>query len=116
MAVFYSGIGAGEVAGAYAAEKGLMTISSTEGGAYLQSLDLYGLNSPVSRDEANVLWKYASRQYAGAASGDVTAILNNPDPERIYLSIERKILVDNVDVTLQEFTISEPFVPGGNFH
>ena len=42
-ALSYSGTGTGDAAEALAAEKGLTTISGTEGGAYLQSLYLYGL-------------------------------------------------------------------------
>jgi len=116
-ASFYPGTGTGDVAEALAAEKGLATISSTEGGAYLQSLDLYGTNSPVSLGEANQLWTYASQRYASGASGDVTAILNNPNAGRIYLSTERPILLSNPGVTSpNETTIPDWFLPAGNFH
>jgi hypothetical protein len=116
-ALSYSGTGTGDAAEALAAEKGLTTISGTEGGAYLQSLYLYGLNSPVSESEANSLWTYASGRYASGASGDVTAILNNRDAARVYMSVERPILLNNPNVTsLNETTIPDLFLPVGNFH
>ena len=116
-AVFYSGAGTGQVA-ATLAEQGLTTISSTEGGAYLESLgDLYGPTSPVSRGEADQLWTNASAQYANGASGDVLAILNNPNPARIYLSTEQPILLNNPNITsLTETSIPDLFIISGNFH
>jgi len=115
-AVFYSGAGAGDVADALAAERGLVTVNGTEGGSYLNSLDLYGPNSPVSRAEADQLWSYASQQYASGASGDVTAVLNNPSATRIYMSVERPILLNNPSVNLNETTIPDLYLPTRNFH
>lgn len=94
-----------------------MTISNTEGGAYLEAFgDLYGAGSPVSTAEADQLWGFASRQYANGASGDVTAILNDPKPNRIYLSIEKDILSNNPNVRLKETDILKWYTPAGNFH
>ena len=116
-ALSYSGTVTGDAAEALAAEKGLTTISSMEGGAYLQSLDLYGESSPVTRSEANDLWTYASGRYASGASGDITAILNSPDPMRTYPFTERPILSNNPSVTpINEATIPDLFPPAGNFH
>ena len=42
--------------------------------------------------------------------------LNNPDPERIYLSIERPVLISNPNVTLRETDILEWYAPARNFH
>jgi RHS repeat-associated protein len=116
-ALFYSGPGTGDIATALAEEKGLTTISSTQGGAYLESLDLYGPNSPVSESEAGQLWTYASSQFASGTSGDVLAILNNPSPARIYLSTEKPILLNNPTITsVTETSIPDLFIVSGNFH
>ena len=116
--MLYSGKGTGGLAQVFAAERGLMTIGDTEGGAYLRSFgNLFDDNiSPVTRDEAYQLWRYASEQYARGASGVVRAFLNNPEPLRIYLTVERPILIQNADVVLQELGSPDSIVSVGNFH
>lgn len=57
----------------WAAGNGKVTIEMTPGGRWLESLDLYGPNSPVGINEADNLWRAASAQYARGASGEVNA-------------------------------------------
>ncbi|MEJ0027172.1 MAG: LysM peptidoglycan-binding domain-containing protein [Rhizomicrobium sp.] len=114
--IFYSGTGTYDAAETLAAEQGLTTISHTPGGSYLESLDLFGSDSPLSRAEADQVWAYASSRYANGASGDVLAVLNNPNPDRIYLSVERPILANNTNVNLREMTIPDLYVSTGNHH
>ncbi|MGH2447535.1 MAG: hypothetical protein ACRDFS_02895, partial [Chloroflexota bacterium] len=110
-AVFYSGSGTQAFAERFAANWSLNTISDTEGGAYLNSLgDLYAPSSGLSPVEADQVWSYASQQYASNASGNVIAIVSNPNPGRIYLSVERPILTTpGSSVNLKEFN---PFTWG----
>ncbi len=79
----------------YAAARGLSLITDTEGGAYLDSLELYNdATSPVSEVEADKLWEYASSRYASSVlSGEqVTAVTLNPTPTSMWLRIEFPIL------------------------
>jgi len=57
----------------WAAENGKFTIEMTPGGQWLEGLDLYGPNSPVSIHEANQVWRHASREFVEGASGRINA-------------------------------------------
>jgi hypothetical protein len=74
-AVFWTGFREGNQARAmqWASQNGKLTIETTPGGRWLESLDLYGPNSRVSIAEADNLWRAASAQYARGASGQINA-------------------------------------------
>ena len=71
-----------------------LTIEMTEGGKWLNSLDLYGAKSPVTRAEADALWRSASKQFAGNASGRINAFTSGTfsNPDSIFYNIELPIL------------------------
>jgi len=77
------------------------TIEMTPGGKWLESLDLYGPNSPVSIKEADNLWRAASAQYARGASGEVNAFTRGTqfDLSKTYYGLELRKLTANPAVT-----------------
>jgi hypothetical protein len=102
-AVFWTGYREGNQARAmaWAARHGKSTIEMTPGGRWLEDLDLYGPKSPVSRAEANELWKAASENYAMGASGRVNAFTAGTSwsPDSVFYGTELPILRANPNVS-----------------
>jgi len=100
QSVFYSGQGAREAAENYASSNGLVTLEQTSGGRYLDDLRLFdGTVTDVGGDQAANVWGRISSNYASQASGDVTAIVNNPRSSSIFLTQELPTLLQNPNVT-----------------
>lgn len=74
-AVFWTGYERGNQAAAmkWAAANGKSTIEMTPGGQWLNSLDLYGVNSPLTRAEADAAWLRMSERFTEGASGHINA-------------------------------------------
>lgn len=51
-------------------------VHTTPAGAMLEMLDLLGLESPLTTDEAADLWTLVNKRFAAAATGNVTAFLS----------------------------------------
>ena len=96
---FYSGPGNKEKALAFAQENGAMTIDSTPGGKYLNSLDLYGQFG----DKADDIWKAASTKFATQAKGKINLFTNGSAPDRVFQLVEKPILDKNIDLTTWTF-------------
>lgn len=77
----------------------IVTIAQTPGGRYLEELDLYSPNPPVTMEQADALWARLSERYAESASGTVTAYVHNPQPESIWTQHELPALEKNPNVT-----------------
>ena len=64
-AIFWSGLGRGRSGvlrgQKFAAENGGKTLEMTAGGKYLDDLDLFGPNSPLTQSQAMQVWEHASR-------------------------------------------------------
>lgn len=58
-----------------------------------------GTVADVGGDQAANVWGRVSSNYASQASGDVTAIVNNPRPTSIFLTQELPTLLQNPNVT-----------------
>lgn len=100
QSVFYSGRGAREAAENHATSNGLTTLEQTAGGRHLDDLRLFdGTVADVGGDQAANVWGRVSSNYAPQASGDVTAIVNNPRPTSIFLTQELPTLLQNPNVT-----------------
>jgi hypothetical protein len=103
-------LSAREFAEGAAISKGKMTLEMTPGGRLLDRLKLYPEANdpdPVFKDRAvanqvDAIWRRLSGRFAEGASGDVEAILLNPNPDRVYMSVERGILLNKNDVNLRE--------------
>jgi hypothetical protein len=105
--VLWSGLGKNGAARAQAwvAENGGPALEMTPGGQWLNSLDLFGPNSPVTGAEATQIWNQASRSVVSQASGQVRAIFGNAYRPGIWQgtstfgSIEMPALMNNAAVT-----------------
>lgn len=99
-----------EFAEASAISKGKTTLEMTPGGRLLDKLKIYPdkdekfsiFTGKDAIKRADEFWSRVSSRYAHGASGEVEAILCNPAPDRIYMSRERNILINNKDVILKE--------------
>ncbi|WP_260262113.1 RHS repeat-associated core domain-containing protein [Vibrio intestinalis] len=102
--VFWTGYQQGnqQAAMKWAKANGKSTIEMTPGGKWLEGLDLYGPNSPVSVEEADNLWRAASAQFARGASGEVNAFKSGTvfDRTRVFYGLEIKNLAKNPNVSL----------------
>jgi len=78
----------------WAEANGKFTIEMTPGGKWLNGLDLFGANSPVTRPQATALWNAASEQFASGASGGVNAFSRGTtfNPNSAFYNIELTIL------------------------
>ncbi len=101
-AVFWTGYRLGNQATAkkWAAENGKFTIDMTPGGKWLNSLDLYGKNSPVTIEQADAIWRVASIKFAWGASGKVSAFTRGTsyNKDTMFYGIELPILRSNPNV------------------
>jgi hypothetical protein len=98
-ALFWSGLGRGNAgvlrSQRYALENGGRTLEMTGGGKYLDDLNLFGPNSPISRAEAELVWAHASREFARGASGQIRAVTGSVRPNSIWRRIELPELMSN---------------------
>jgi hypothetical protein len=101
-ALFWSGLGGGRDgivrSQRFALENGGRTLEMTPGGKYLNDLDLFGRNSPISQAEAMQVWEFASRRFARGASGQVRAVTGSVRPSSVFNRIEYPELISNPNV------------------
>ena len=98
--VFYSGRGAREAAEKVAIAQKKTTLEQTPGGKILDDMKLFEDTVPdIKGDEAMQAWMKISSKYAEGSSGKVTAIINNPRPNSVFLSKELPALLKNKNVT-----------------
>lgn len=98
-AVFYSGRGNRELAEAFASQNVRTTLEMTPGGRFLDDLDLFGANSPLTDTEALQVWSRLSQRFAAEASGNATGFVRGARSNGIFNSVEFPALRANPNVT-----------------
>jgi len=98
-AVFYSGKGNRELAEAFARQNGRTTLEMTPGGKFLDDLQLFGPNSPLTPEQATQVWSRLSQRFAAEASGNVTGFVRGARPEGIFNTVEFPAPRANPNVT-----------------
>jgi len=102
-AVFWSGYREGNHARAmaWARANRKQTIEMTEGGKWLERLDLYGPNSRLTSREADHIWRAASARFSRGAFGKVNAFTRGtqPDTSKVFYGLELPLLKSNANVS-----------------
>lgn len=98
-ATFYSGPGNRDLAEDFAKSNGKITLEMTEGGKLLDDLQLYAEGSPLTKDQADAVWRKLSEKYADGASGNVYGYVEGSWEESVFNTVEFPALKDNPNVT-----------------
>ena len=98
-AVFYSGRGNRELAEAFALQNGRMTLEMTRGGQFLDDLQLFAPNSPLTPEQATQVWSRLSQRFAAEASGNATGFVHGARAEGIFNTVEFPALRINPKIT-----------------
>jgi len=112
--LLWSGLGSSGVklSREFAEANGGMTLEMTRGGAWLDKMDLFGPNSPVSFSEAMLIWKRVSLLTVRNASGQVRAVIGQVSPKSIYNAELREILSNPKITGIDELQLRPRFVAG----
>ena len=98
-AIFYSGPGNRALAEKFANLNNKTTLEMTPGGAYLDNLNLFLENSPLTPEEATNVWARLSARYAQGANGNTYGFVNGSRPDSIFNTVEYPELINNSEVT-----------------
>ncbi|MBL0058529.1 MAG: hypothetical protein IPP35_05375 [Elusimicrobia bacterium] len=99
-AIFYSGEGSRTSAFSYKTATNKWSIEDTNGGKWLEKFDLFGRggNSPVTREQAELIWNRASQKYAAGASGEITLFVHKSEGTRTFYQHEFPALQQNKNI------------------
>ena len=110
-AIFYSGPGNRELAEAFAKINGKTTLEMTNGGKYLDELQLFADKSILTKEQAADVWKKLSERYAKGSSGNVYGFVEGSWEGSIFNTVEYPALKSNPNI---ENIFTELFKNGGN--
>lgn len=97
-AVFYSGQGNRALAEQFATANGRTTLEMTSGGRWLDQQQLFGPNSPLTRDQAVQVWSTLSQRFATGASGNAVGFVNGARGGSIFNTVKYPALLNNRNV------------------
>ena len=85
---------------AFAKAFGGVTLELTDGGKWLNSMDLYGVSSPspFSQAQADMIWGEVSSRMVGQAAGQVRSVLGQVSPGSTYMKYELPALEQNTAI------------------
>lgn len=93
------GAGNKALAEEFARTNGKMILETTLGGTYLDSLKLFNVDSPLTKEEATNVWARLSARYAQNASGNTYGFVNGSWSGSIFNTVEYPELLKNPNVT-----------------
>ena len=94
----------------FARANGGLTLEMTQGGKWLDKMDLFGVNSPFSKNEALQIWDNVSTKMIQQASGQVRAVIGQVRPESIYRAEQAEIFMNNKITGLDELNLKPRYV------
>ena len=71
-----------------------MFIEHTDCGAKLVEMGFESSNT-LLKEDIKMIWVEASRRFINAASGDITAFVDNAHPESVFMSVELPNILQN---------------------
>lgn len=74
-----------------------MMIEHTECGAKLVELG-FETSKSLNHEQAMLIWSEASRRFIAAASGDITAFVENAQPRSVFLTVELPNILKNENI------------------
>ena len=98
----------------YAALNGGMTLEMTQGGKWLDQMDLFGANSPFTRAESRQIWEKVSTNMIQQASGQVRSLIGTVHPSSIYRAEQMELLMNKDILGLDELNL-KPRYGFGNY-
>ena len=113
--ILWSGLGRNgvELSQEYARLQGGVTLEMTPGGKWLNEMNLFGIDSPFTPDEATKIWADTSTLMARQAAGQVRSLLGQVRPRSIYMANELPELYNNVNVIgIDESNIKPKYIFG----
>lgn len=98
-AVYFSGVTQPQAEDFVAKNPDFQLIHTRPAGAMLEMLSLFGEDNDLTAEEAYQPWYVLAARYAETAKGDITAFLDDPQPNKTFRSVELSILMANDAVT-----------------
>jgi hypothetical protein len=107
--ILWSGLGRGDagisLSQQYALENGGITLELTPGGSWLNKMDLFGGNSPFSRNQTLQIWSDVSTGMIQQASGQVRSLVGEVNPASIYRQEQAELFVNKNITGLDELNL-----------
>lgn len=83
----------------HATKYDMIPVEYTEGGKYLSNPIRYNLPEEIyTNDDADDIWRHASRLYSNAASGDIRTLVCCSNAWSVFRSVELRCLLKNQNV------------------
>lgn len=81
-----------------AANSGAMMIEHTPCGAKLVEMGFVSSDTGLAEEDVAQIWKEASKRLIDAASGNITAFVDNADAQSVFLTMELPTILTNPNI------------------